>query len=183
MKWLALLICFSCLEAEVAQIQIFWNSGICKEGCIHLLEKQLDRYEPITNYEINQEGGMATLQWDARVSFDWRKLNTTWRKIGLSVYPVNMVVRGTLSKKGKYYYLDSIGDNVSFRLLGPKQELKNRYVARGSIENYPLEGNLLTKIEEGSKEHLAAVVSGEFFLFNFTEYNLIVHSIKFPGKI
>lgn len=168
------------LFASIELVRVQWNPIHCKSSCEKQLEKKLDKFQAISNYNLNIEKGTALLSWKARQKFDYIALRRSFQSYGLTIDPVVLRVSGTIEKSGSDYFLRSTGDETRFQLLSPQEEGKT--ALKGNPKAYPLKKEMVEKLDEAIAQQRLVQVDGLFLFFNYRHFSLVIEDISFSGK-
>ncbi len=162
-----------------------WNKASCAGSCLALLQRTLDRYPPVGAYKLDGEKGIAYIRWKPESNFDLISIKRIYQSVGFGfgIGDVMVKVRGVVIKKGKDFLLKSLGDNSTFRLLGPPHPGTTNFNSTGSWQSYPLTADQRSQLQLGYQDHLVVEVSGGIFYNQFDYPMIITQDIKFTNKL
>lgn len=152
------------LSAEVEQVIIKWNPGLCLHTCVKGLEQRFQRIPGVESIEMNEPNGMATIKWKSNVPFSFVPLNYALRWIGIRQDDVRVRVRGSISVFQKTYSIISKGDHTRFVLLNRVSSNPNQYVERFNPADRQLSTELEAKLNEAKENNATVVIEGPLFM-------------------
>lgn len=160
---LLFLIFFTSLKAEVQQVTLVWQPGLCAVSCVKELDKQLTRVPGVAKVDINEGSGRAYLTWKPDAPFSFQPLNAAVRYVGIRVNDIHLKVRGRVMQEGNQIKLISSGDNTSFTLLNPVVPQQRQYVVQYNPEVRKLSPQTQADLVEAQKNDWMVTIEGPFF--------------------
>jgi hypothetical protein len=148
------------LTAEIERISVIWNPQICLEPCVREITKQLRLVNGIAEIVINSQQGEADIRWKPKVPFSYDYIKTAFGIVGATIRDVRVQVRGTLAVSNSAIFLESLGDNTRFVLLGPAQQSFVKYVPQKNFETHPLSPEMQQQLLAAARESCVVVVKG-----------------------
>ena len=166
---------FNQMYGEIEKITIKWTANLCADSCIRDMYKQFGAVNGIAEKIINQQQGMAEFRWKPKSSFNFQMLDQAMRLVGPRIQDSRVRVRGTISHDASNVYLNSLGDNTRFILLGTPPASTTEYVIQYSAQTRGLPPETRKKFLDSENNFEVVVVEGPLFEpIRFTELYLIV---------
>ncbi len=160
----------SFLQAEIVNIVIKWNAFSCANICVSSLQNNLRSINGITDLVINPMAGVAEIEWNPRIPFNFYSFSIASRTIGIRINDVRLRVKGTIFHVGNNIFLNSLGDGSQFLLLGPIQPQASTYIIQQNVASHPISAELREKLLDAERRQEIVTVEGP--LFEPYRYNL-----------
>lgn len=149
---------------EIEWIKIKWNSPLCPDSCIQNLHKQFEQIKGVSEISIDQSAGQAVLKWKVNQPYAFQPINIAMRMVGLTILDYRIRVKGRIFIDGKTFKLLSIGDDTTFVLLGPINNMNlNQQSIEFSAQNRQITGDLKEKLLAAKKANAAVTIEGVLF--------------------
>lgn len=162
LAFLAFVSCSS-LSAEVQQVTLIWQPGLCNTKCVELLNKQIAKINGVASVAIDQGQGRAVIVWKNNVPFSFQPLNAAARYVGIRVNDIRLKVQGKLQPYGTQYKLISAGDNTNFILLNPLVPQPRTQVVAYNPSVRQLSPELAATLLDLSKRKQTVTIEGQFY--------------------
>ena len=98
------------LNAEVISTAIVWDAARCDSRCAQRFQNLLSRMQQFTSVDFDGDTGKAVLYWRPKQTLT----PYVFRQISMNnvifLQQVDVVIRGTISRMGNRYFMNSIGD-------------------------------------------------------------------------
>lgn len=171
------------LSAEIVQVTLVWQAGLCTPACIRELNQQLSRINGVDQINMNEGAGRAYLTWKKDAPFSFQPINMATRFVGIRINDIRLKVKGRISGSGSNLQLISDGDNTRFSLLNPITSSPNQYSVSNSVYTRQLSADVIAKLIETVKNKETVTVEGQFFEpFRSPPNNLVAERIEIVHK-
>lgn len=176
--FLASVLMLTSLCAEVEQVTLIWQPGLCQGACVRELYRQLGKIRGVKSVDINEGVGRAFITWQPDAPFSFYPINNAVRFVGIRVNDIRLKVRGHITGSAHNLQLISEGDNTSFTLLNPLVPSMDQYSVRNSAYNRQLSPRVADELMETSRKRQIVTVEGQFFEpYRSPPNNLVVERI------
>ena len=162
-KILSLFLFFASLNAEVQQVTLIWQPGLCSASCVKELTKQLYRAPGVEKVDIDEGSGRASIIWKPQAPFSFQQINAALRYVGIRQDLIRLRVRGKITEMGSQLKLISSGDNTPFELLNPITAQANQYAVQWNPSTRQLTPQLKSELLEIQKNGWTVTIEGTFF--------------------
>lgn len=167
------------LTAEVQEVILIWQPGLCGPKCVEALYKQLGKIGGLDKMAIDEGQGRASLIWKTNAPFAFQPINNAVRMVGIRVNDLRLKVTGSIVQNGNQLKLISRGDNTAFNLINPLVPQQNRYSTPRSIFNRQLSPETTATLLDLMKNKQIVTIEGQFFEpYRSPPINLVVENIK-----
>ncbi|MCB1114546.1 MAG: hypothetical protein KDK62_07310 [Chlamydiia bacterium] len=176
--FLSLAFILSSLSAEVEQVTLIWQPGLCGSGCVKGLYRELGKIRGIDTIDINEGTGRAYLTWKPDVKFSFQPINVAVRIVGIRVNDIRLKVRGKIHGSAQNLELISEGDKTPFRLLNPIIPQGNRAPELKSTLNRQISPEVAQELLETAKNNQTVLIEGQFFQpYRSPPNNLVIERV------
>lgn len=167
-------------HAEIEKVVVSWDSGSCKEWCHNTLRKTFEEMPEVAQVITDTSQSSATLRWKPNQPFDFRKVDYTLRRQGLSMRttPPFIQLRGTITHADKEVYITSIGDGTRFQLLSPPDPATTGYVNLWNIATFRLRKEQRKILLDAESKQYVVTIEGHLFRPQFPPLRLIAEEIR-----
>jgi len=167
LKKICLFVCLlSCLhtglKAEISLITVKWLPNVCLTPCVQSIVNQFLRMNGAAEFAMLQQQGQANIRWKPKAPFSVEYLNSAMRMAGPSIHDIRVKVRGTIVSNGSAVFLQSLGDNTQFLLLGPLTANVNQYV-QASFDLHKLSPESYATFLDAERASAVAIIEGPLF--------------------
>lgn len=152
------------LIAEVEEVILRWNALLCLDICAPGIQRNLAGIREVSNLEINDRSGIATMGWNPNYPFSYEPFRLAMSAAGIAILDMRLRVRGTIAHDSSNVYLISNGDGARFRLLGPLMVDQDRYIPRYSMETHPLPPSVRAQLLDAELRGYTVLISGPMYL-------------------
>lgn len=172
------------LHAEIQEVTITWTAQECLGSCAQGLYAQFKKIPAVSEININQSAGRATLKWRPNAPFSYQSIDTAMRLIGLYINNIKVSVRGTVVHDSPTTFrVLSIGDHSSFTLLSVPTAAPNQYVVQNNVQNRTLPPSTINQLLQAQQNNQTVTVSGPLFEpWRSPPVYLIIEHISFSNK-
>ena len=160
---LAISLFFATLSAEVQQVTLIWQPGLCAAPCVKELTKQLYKIPGVAQVNINESIGRAFIVWKPDAFFAFQPLNAAARYVGIRVDQIHLKVKGRIGMESGQVRLISSGDNTAFTLLNPLVPTARQYTVQWNPSTRKLSPELQAELLETQKNNWTVTIEGTFY--------------------
>lgn len=174
-----------CCFAEIQEIMIRFNPGVCNRNCpAFLQETMLKRVPAIKEIRMNATEGRMDMVWRPNAPYNYQTIDYAMRWVGLSILEMRMKVQGKMSHNGDNFFLTSTGDNTNIQLFSQIKPSENLYVERNNISAYTVDEAVRAKMLDAEKNNLLVFAEGQVLMpwRYLTPPVLILSNFKFVNE-
>ena len=151
------------LNAEILQVTVTWNSGVCDPKCSNLLGEKFKKMKQVEEVSVNPSSGVAVIKWKPDAQFSYHLIKTNMQMVGVGVNEIRVRVRGKARGQGKNVSLVSLEDNTSFILVSPIMPNPDSLILYPNPYLRELDPKLREKILLEAKEDKVMVIEGPLY--------------------
>lgn len=169
----------SSLAADIQQVTLIWQPGLCGAPCIKNLQTRLTQIPAVAKVDMDQGTGRAIIVWKPDALFSFAPINAAARYVGIRVDDIRLKVRGKIVEEAGQIKLISSGDGTAFVLLNPAIPQKNQYTNTKNPATRKLSPELTAQLLEAKKNGWTVTIEGPFFEpYRSPPNNLVVEQLN-----
>lgn len=152
------------LHGEIQEITLRWDSKNCSENCQMLLDKGLRRVSGVADLVIDGKEGVASLRWKPLAKLRFNDIILPLRSSNVHLTEIHVTVRGTVSRTGNKFSLNSIGDDTHFLLLGSLERKSPYPISSKNPDAYLVDPSTEKRLIESMLGYELITISGTILL-------------------
>lgn len=153
----------SALSAEIQEVTLLWQPGLCGDKCIQELNRQLSKIPGVAAVRLDEGTGRAFLTWKPNSVFAFQPINAAVRYVGIRVNDIRLKVRGELVDDRGTIKLISSGDRTPFILINSAIPQQGAYTETHNPSVRNLSPELRNQFLEAIKQKSIVTIDGPFF--------------------